>query len=1050
MGLTYIKPSFSVGELSPSLYGRTDLQAFHRGAATARNVFCDYKGGLSSRAGTAFVGMCLQPGSTLPPVDIPFRVSLTENYVLEFGNYYLRIKVNGGYVTEDSFNLSAATRADPCVITVPGHDFSPNDWIYIDNIVSGMTRLSRGTFIVHAVSGDNVTLYDIFNLPLDSSSYGTYTYGGRAARILTITTPYVSADLDSIKYSQDATVLTLVHRNYPVYDLTRVSANDWTLTQETFGSSIVAPASITVTASATTATNPTAYSYVVTAIDVDTGEESVASPIGGVTNSVNINSLLGTLTIEWAAVTGAVLYNIYKAPISVDGTIPVGVIFGYVGSALGTSFIDTNITADFALSPPLHLNPFAVNSIESITVTAAGSGYTSSPTLTINTTTGSGASLLPVVDSGHTLVAVIVVNGGAGYGGGDTISISGGGGSGAAVSIVRGPSLGTYPSVVSYFQQRRAYASTLNEPDTYFLSKPGAFTNMDAAAITNDGDSIVGAPWAQQVQGIQALIPMPGGLVSFTGLGVWQVSGGSPGAAITPANQAAVPQAYEGCHQHLQPININFDILYVQAMGSIVRDLSYNLYANIYTGTDLSVLSNHLFETYRITSWTWAEEPFKIIWLTRDDGMLLSLTYLKEQEIQGWSRHDTQGLFMWACSIIEQPVNAVYLIVKRLIAGNWYYFSERMNNRLWSTIEDCWCVDAGAALEQTTYNSILTASAVSGDAVIDSIDLLLGGSGYTDPSVRIEDPDGTGAALEATVSGGIITAITILTAGTGYTSPKVIIEDSTGVGAAANASISNTIIISIPNNFPPPVPFNSDDVGRVFRGGGGRGTVTQFISPSILKVNVDTPITAVLQNTPVDQPLVPLPMAEGTWTLTTPTDTVYLPHLKGQYVCGLIDGNQVKDLLVGSDGLVTLPHTASSIVLGLEFVAQIQSMNVEIEGSPTVQGKRKNIQTVTARLKASRGVSYGSNQPNASQQPNQANVLWGGAPYTDMVEIQERTNDVYAGMAIPLFTGDQIINIPGQYGPESKPGQVCAQSSAALPMTLLAFMPDLNEGDNNG
>lgn len=1040
MTTSYIQPTFSVGELAPSLYGRTDLQAFHRGASTMRNCFVDYKGGASSRAGTAFVGRCLQSGSDLPPVDIPFRVSLTENYVLEFGNFYMRVKANGGYVLEFSLNISAATQASPCVITVPGHTWSAGDWIYIES-VGGMTRLNRRTFIILSVNGNDLALRDIFNVNINSLTYSAYTSGGTASRLFTLTTPYSSSDLAALKYAQDATVMTLVHKLHAPYDLERVTASSWTLTAVSFGTSISAPASLTVAASSTTATNLTAYSYVVTAIDAETGEESVASPLAGVTNSVNINSLLGTLKLEWPPVSGASSYNIYKAPVSIDGTIPVGVIYGYIATALGVGFVDTNVTADFALCPPLHSNPFVVNAIAGITVTAGGAAYTAATLVTVNTTTGSGAVLQPVISAAGALVAVIVVNAGEGYASTDTVTITdSGGGAGASAFVVLGPSSGTYPGVVGYFQQRRVYAATLNDPDTYFMSKPGAFDNMDASAIANDSDSIIGQPWAQQIQGIQSIVPMPGGLVTFTGLGVWQVSGGSPGSAITPANQAAVPQAYNGCHQFLQPININFDILYVQSMGSVVRDLSYNLFANIYTGTDLSVLSNHLFENYRLISWTWAEEPFKLVWAVRDDGALLSLTYLKEQEIQGWSRHDTQGLFVSVCSIIEQPVNAVYTIARRRVSGAWWYFSERMNNRIWSNIEDCWCVDCAAALPQPMPAAGLTASAAFGVNSIGSIDLLLGGTGYTDPAVRIDDPTGTGAQLSATVVLGVITAITIIDAGEGYTSPKVIIEDDDGVGAAANATIANSITLSADA----PI-FSSTDVDKVFRGGGGRGTVSSFISPTVIMVDMDAPITKVIQNIPDDQDPVPLPISSGQWTLTTPVDTVYAEHLKGLSVCGLIDGNQVEDITVEDDGTITLPSAASSIVLGLEFVAQVQSMNAELDNQPTAQGKRKNIQGVTLRLKSSRGVSTGANQPNASQQENQVNVPW-----TDLVEIPERNNDVHAGMAIPLFTGDVLINIPGQYGPDSKPGQACAQSGCALPMSLLAFIPEITVGDSNG
>jgi hypothetical protein len=74
-----------------------------------------------------------------------------------------------------------------------------------------------------------------------------------------------------------------------------------------------------------------------------------------------------------------------------------------------------------------------------------------------------------------------------------------------------------------------------------------------------------------------------------------------------------------------------------------VRDLSYNFYVNIYTGTDMTVLSNHLFADRTLREWAYAEEPYKIVWAVRDDGILLGYTYMKDQEVYAWTRHDTQG-----------------------------------------------------------------------------------------------------------------------------------------------------------------------------------------------------------------------------------------------------------------------------------------------------------------------------------------------------------------------------------------------------------------------
>jgi hypothetical protein len=152
---------------------------------------------------------------------------------------------------------------------------------------------------------------------------------------------------------------------------------------------------------------------------------------------------------------------------------------------------------------------------------------------------------------------------------------------------------------------------------------------------------------------------------------------------------------------------LDYEVFYVQAKGSIVRVFSYNFFVNIYTGTDITYLSAHLFQALGsqassgvIREWAWCEEPYKLVWVARQDGTFLSLTYLKAQEVAGWARHDTQGQVWSVATITELPVDALYMATQRTPGGRNAYMIERMDNRLWSSISYAWCVDA--ALSTTT------------------------------------------------------------------------------------------------------------------------------------------------------------------------------------------------------------------------------------------------------------------------------------------------------------------------------------------------------------
>lgn len=270
------------------------------------------------------------------------------------------------------------------------------------------------------------------------------------------------------------------------------------------------------------------------------------------------------------------------------------------------------------------------------------------------------------------------------------------------------------PSVATYFQQRKTYAGSTANPDTIWESQPGNFKNFNDSTPTRDSDAITATLNSLQVNAIQWLVPMGSGMLALTTSGAWLISSGSQGTPLTPASFNAQPQAYNGCSMRVPPIVVLNDVLYIQARGAIVRDLSYNFYVNIYTGTDMTILSGHLFFGHTILEWAYAEEPFKMIWAVRDDGVLLGFTYLKEQEVFAWTHHLTQGLFISVAAVSEGQEDAVYVVVRRTIpnvnGGGDVYYIERMHTRSmirsWRNFESdvcaAWFVDCAVQSARTT------------------------------------------------------------------------------------------------------------------------------------------------------------------------------------------------------------------------------------------------------------------------------------------------------------------------------------------------------------
>ena len=1006
-------------------------------------------------------GFMSQASTTGSGLGVAFAFSL-------FGPSVLSVANSGSYTSFPANPVSQAGTSGSgggATFTISSGTvaaYNAGDWLFLSSI-GGMTMLNGRTVVVGAaLGGGQYSIYDVFGNPIDTTAQPAFSGAGSSARIYTLATPYAEADLKYIKFTQSADVVSLTCLNqqtgteYAPYDLARYAGASWIMTPVSMAATVTPPAAASGTATAmpvgTTYNSSAYYQYVATSVSPVDGTESVASPIASIPDAVDISATSGTITLTCSGVSGVNQYNWYKAtPVyaaSIFGATtppPVGSLFGYVGSSYGTQFNDSNTIADMAKVPPLHKNPFARGQILGATTVTPGTGYTTA-TVTINTSTGSGAVIIPVAVGGQ-IVAFVVQNAGQGYAASDTITI-GGPGSGATASLNVGPQSGTYPGVVAYFQERRVYASTLNAPDTYFMSQPGSFTNFDSRIPSIATDAIIGTPWSSQVNGIQFMVSMPGGLVVLTGLSAWQLTGAGGSSLnpqpITPSSQQAQPQAYNGCSSTVPPIKINYDIIYVQAKGSIYRDLAYQFYTNIYTGTDLTQNSSHLFLNHTIVEHAWCEEPFKTLWSVRDDGVLLSLTYLKEQEVSGWARHDTNGQVKSVCAVTEPPVDALYLAVKRIVNGQTAYFIERMDNRLWNgQVESTWCVDCGLRMAQPAPAANLSVSSPYGAGAPTGVTGLVGGTGYSPATTATLVDDngkgpGTGAAIALSIIGGIINSVTI-TGGANYVAPQIVFFDpqNTGSGASAVVTLNNAATFSADA-----AVFSNADIGSVIRAGGGIAVITGYTSAQIVTANITTPISAIQPNSvsPATPQGVVQVQAAGTWTKTAPFSLVTgLSHLAGAYVTGLADGNVIGPVQVSATGTLMLPTPATSVTVGLGYQCQLQSVYLDA-GEPTAQGQRKKVSAVTLRIEASRGIKVGTNQPDGSTlSPQQIAPIW-----SNLDTAPEMGVPPYGGNVVPLFTGDVRVPVSGGY---QKPGQVAVQQDNPLPMQILALIPEDLAGD---
>ena len=220
-----------------------------------------------------------------------------------------------------------------------------------------------------------------------------------------------------------------------------------------------------------------------------------------------------------------------------------------------------------------------------------------------------------------------------------------------------------YPKMACFFQDRLVLAATKKEPYSIWMSRTGDYPNFGIEKV--DGgvtdDSAIKADLITR-NGFEILHLVPAkDLVILTTGNEWIIEGSS---VITPAKINPRPQTMRGSNT-CPPQHIGNRIVHVQRSGKTVRDLGYQYDADNYNGDDLTLLATHLTEGHKLVSSTYIQEPNSTLYYVRDDGVLLSLAFIKEQNVFAWSHHKTDGKYKKVTPIPNGASDILYVTVER-------------------------------------------------------------------------------------------------------------------------------------------------------------------------------------------------------------------------------------------------------------------------------------------------------------------------------------------------------------------------------------------------
>lgn len=270
-------------------------------------------------------------------------------------------------------------------------------------------------------------------------------------------------------------------------------------------------------------------------------------------------------------------------------------------------------------------------------------------------------------------------------------------------AVIRLDTAGNFPATVVYHDQRRVFAGPSNDPQGIYFTRVGTESNLTVSYPSQPNDAVSVRLKAQQQNAIRHLVPLDD-LIALTASGIWRVFS-LDDAALAPDTVAARPQSFDGASE-VRPLLTGSAVVFVENTGKRVRDIAYSTEQRGYVTDDRSIFAPHLFNDYTLVDAAFQRNPDKIAWFVRSDGVLLSLTYMPEQQVYAWAQHQTDGFFESVCVVPEDNTDVLYAVVRRTRGAFSYRAIERMALRQFATLGDAFFLDSGFTYDGAATTTI--------------------------------------------------------------------------------------------------------------------------------------------------------------------------------------------------------------------------------------------------------------------------------------------------------------------------------------------------------
>lgn len=273
-----------------------------------------------------------------------------------------------------------------------------------------------------------------------------------------------------------------------------------------------------------------------------------------------------------------------------------------------------------------------------------------------------------------------------------------------------------YPAVVTFHEDRLVFGGSTAFPQRIDASNTSDYlnfmpTNYDGTIVASNAYSF--SLNSSDVNALRWISSDEKGILAGTSGNEWVIRADSSSAAISPLNAKAVLSTGFGSAA-VQPIRVGKKTLYVQRTARKLRELEYQFGNDGFVSSDISILAEHMTQS-GLKQIAVQRVPWSVLWAVRTDGVLVGITYDRDQDVIGWHKHTLGGTGVSVESVASIPsvsgaYDDVWLVVKRTVNGATFRSVELMS-KFWEhtdSVTDACYTDCGS-----TYSGAATTT-VSG------------------------------------------------------------------------------------------------------------------------------------------------------------------------------------------------------------------------------------------------------------------------------------------------------------------------------------------------